>query len=82
MQCLRCDACGAVPAVRCLQCGTVRCGTTVHRMVGMSWASDPAAPTLPTDEGHPPLAGMHPSRIMPILLHEHAFHDHVSQTYM
>ena len=74
-------------AVRCLRCGAVRrsavqSGTPVHPTVGMSWVSDPAAPTLSADESHPPLAEMHPSRFMSILLHEHAFHDHVSQTYI
>ena len=76
--------CGAVP-VRCaVRCGSgaVQSGTPVHRAVGMSWVSDPAAPTRSADESHLPLAEMHTSRPMSRLLHEHAFHDHVSQTYI
>jgi hypothetical protein len=83
----RAGACGAVPAVRCLWCGAVRRGavqsdTPVHRTVGMSWVSDPAAPTRPADESHLPLAEMHTNHSMSRLQHEHAFHDHVSQTYI
>ena len=87
VRCMRCGACGAVPAVRCLRCGAVRrgavqSGTTVHRAVGISWVSDLAAPARPADESHLPLAEMHTSRSMSRLLHEHAFHDHVTQTYI
>ena len=52
---MRCGACGAVPAVQCLRCGAcgaVQSGTPVHRTVGMSWVSDPAAPTRSADESH------------------------------
>ena len=30
-------------------------GTSVHRTVGMSWVSDPAAPIRSADESHLPL---------------------------
>ena len=74
---LRCGACGAVPAVRY---GAVRHAGAPRG--GHILGERPSCPTRPTDESHLPLAEMYTSRSMSRLLHEHAFHDHVSQTYI